>query len=165
MWSTRPGGPVSEPLQSLSARWVIVSGPEAGYWVGERLGRGYFAERSNALGLAREGVLVAGVIYENWNRTSICCHIVAEAPVNRPFMWAICDYAFNVCGVKKVIASIEDTNLKSIRFVTKMGFVEEARIRDAHPGGDMLVFTLVKPDCRFLKVRREQISTRTTACA
>lgn len=66
------------------------------------------------------------------------------------FLGAIFDYAFNICGVWKVIATISDDNTKSIRLVKNMGFIEEARIADAHDNGDFLIFTMTRPQCRFL---------------
>lgn len=132
--------------------WNIVSGPEVGHWTAEKLKAGYFAERSNAIGFVRDGKLVAGVIYENWNGKSLINHIVIEGRVNRTFLRSICDYAFNVCKVNKSIAPVSSDNEKSIKFVEKMGYKKEATIKDAHPKGDILIYSLVREDCRFLEV-------------
>src|SRR4051812_42663580 len=109
--------------------WRIESGAEIGLWVAEQLGRGYFAERCNAVGLRRDGDVIAGVIFENWNRRSIVVHIAATGRMTPAFIAAIFDYAFNVCSVEKVIATIEDTNARSVKICSNMGFSEEARIK------------------------------------
>lgn len=134
-------------------RHRVESGPEIGLWVADQLGRGYFAERSNAVGLRRGQEIVAGVIFENWNRRSIVVHIAATGRMTPTFIAAIFDYAYVVCGVEKVIVTIEDTNAKSIGICEAMGFTKEATITDSHPGGDQFVYTLRKSECRFLDKR------------
>jgi RimJ/RimL family protein N-acetyltransferase len=58
-----------------------------------------------------------------------------------------------VCKVKKIIVPVDATNLKSISLVEKMGFTEEARIKDGMADGDMILFTLAKNDCKYLGER------------
>lgn len=136
--------------------WNIENGPEVGYWVAEQLGRGYFAARCQAIGLRKDGVIVAGVIYENYNGRSIMAHIAFKERVTPTFIAAIFDYPYNICKVDMVIAVIEDTNTKSIHVCENMGFSEEARIRDSHPGGDQIIYALKRQDCRFIRGRYVQ---------
>lgn len=51
--------------------WHIVQGAEIGHWVAQRIAGEFFAEGSSAIGLQKDGITIAGVIYENWNRQSI----------------------------------------------------------------------------------------------
>lgn len=67
------------------------------------------------------------------------------------YLAAIFDYPFNVCQVEKIIVPIASENQDSMGFVTNLGFTEEARIRKAHPQGDLVFFTLAREACRFLK--------------
>lgn len=145
--------------------WNIENSPEVGYWVAEQLGRGYFAERCQAIGLRKDGVIVAGAIYENYNGRSIMAHIAFQGRLTPSFIAAIFDYAYNVCGVEKVISVIEDTNTKSIHVCENMGFSEEARIRDSHLGGDQIIYTLKKADCRFIRGRYVEKLSHTSARA
>ena len=66
----------------------IVSGPVVGHWVASKHGGNYAESTSQAIGLERDGKIVAGVIYENWNRQSIVCHIAIEGIVTKSFMKA-----------------------------------------------------------------------------
>jgi RimJ/RimL family protein N-acetyltransferase len=136
--------------------WRIESGPKIGYWVANELDAGFFAERSQAIGLIKNGEIVAGIIYENWNRRSMVVHIVIKDRITPAFIGAIFDYAYNVCDIEKAIAPVGSHNAKSIKMVEKMGFTEEGRIKDAVPGGDMILYTLKKTDCRFLGNRYGQ---------
>jgi RimJ/RimL family protein N-acetyltransferase len=93
------------------------------------------------------------VIYENWNRASIFCHIAIEARLTKAYLKAIFDYPFNVCNVKKIIVPVVSNHVKSIKLVTNMGFTEEARIVDGSQDGDIIFLTMTRENCRFLGVR------------
>lgn len=125
-----------------------------GYWVASKAAVSHYdPSLSQAVGLVRDNALTAGVIYTDYNGKSIICHIAIDGGVTADFMNKICDYPFNQCGVKKIIGPVDSSNEKCIRFVKKVGFKEEARIKDAHPSGDVILFTMVKEDCRYLKER------------
>lgn len=113
---------------------------------------GYFAERSQAIGL-RRGKIVAGVIYENWNHQSIWCHIAIEGRLTPTYLAAIFDYPFNVAQVEKIIVPVGSDNAESLKMVKKMGFVEEGRIKDGRPDGDIVFLTLARDSCRYTKER------------
>ncbi len=132
--------------------WNIINGDEVGKWVAARI-RGSFHPGSVAIGLERDGELVAGVLYEHWNGKSIVAHMAASGRLTPAYVAAIFDYAYNICGVQKVILPVASQNLKSGKFVRKLGFREEARIKDASPEGDIILYTLEKQDCRYLASR------------
>lgn len=132
--------------------WHIVQGATVGHWVAARVQGKYFAEQSQAIGLERDGEIIAGVIYENWNQASIVCHIAIEGRMTKGFLKAIFVYPFKFCKVKKIIVPVGSNHAKSLKLVTNMGFVEEARIKDATPDGDIIFLTLAQEKCRFLGV-------------
>ena len=133
--------------------WRIVSGPEVGYWTASKMNGSFSSENSTAIGLERNGELVAGIMYENWNGRSIMAHIAITGQINRSYIGAIFRYAYVTCGVEKAIVPVSSANAKSMKFVEKLGFTEEARIADAAPDGDIIVYTLKKADCRYLGER------------
>lgn len=129
----------------------LVSGPSVGAWVALRTGGGVFsADAMTAIGLENDGQIVAGVMYENWNGKSIVAHMAVTGRLTRGFIGEIFRYAFQKCGVEKVILPIASTNVKSLSFAENLGFTEEARIKDAAPGGDIILCTLSRSECRFL---------------
>jgi len=138
--------------------WHIVQGDPVGVWVVQQT-KGAYHYNSTAIGLERDEQIVAGVIYENFMTTTITCHISISGRLNKKFLWAIFDYPFKVCKVDKIVAPIVATNEKSIKLVTNMGFTEEARIKRSN--GDMVFFTMLKENCRFLGGRYE-VSTDST---
>ena len=131
----------------------ISNSHQVGEWVAKRVRGGYWAERSQAIGLKRDGEIVAGVIYENWNHQSIVCHIAVEGRMTSAYLAAIFDYPFNVCQVQKIIVPVPSANGESVSLVQKMGFTEEARIKDAHPEGDIVFYVLARDACRYLRKR------------
>lgn len=125
----------------------------------------YNADRSNAIGLFRDGKAIAGVVYENYNGQSVVCHICVKGRMTPTYLAAIFDYAFNVCDVHKVICPVSSGNVRAQQVVRKMGFTEEARLKDADTAGDIVLLTMTREACRFLEPRYGQKITSTAACA
>jgi RimJ/RimL family protein N-acetyltransferase len=143
----------------------ITSDHSAGFWTAKKVDGGYFQERSRCLGLKKNGEFVAGVIYENWHGKSITCHIAVTGKMTPAYLSAIFDYPFNVCNVGKIIVPVSSANITSIKFVEKMGFQEEARIKDAMADGDMVIFTMPKERCKYLENRYGKKCTNATGNA
>lgn len=136
--------------------WHLVTGREAGIWVASQI-NGSRAEGTEAIGLWRadgtQDSFVAGVLYEQWNGKSIVAHIAVTGRMTPAFLAAIFHYPFIACGAHKVICPIPSDNVRSLSLAQNMGFIEEARIKDAAPTGDICIHTLTKQNCRFLKDR------------
>ncbi len=103
--------------------WRIVSGPHVGAWVTAQTEGAFDPNRSVAIGLERDGKLVAGTVYENWNGRSVVCHIAWER-VTPTYMAAVYDYAYNVAGVDKIIGPISSNHTRALALVSKMGFLD-----------------------------------------
>jgi len=143
----------------------ITSDHAAGHWTAQKVDGGYFQERSRSIGLKKNGEFVAGVIYENWHGKSITCHIAVTGRMTSAYLGAIFHYPFNICKVGKIIVPVSSANIASIKFVEKMGFLEEARIKDAMADGDMVIFTMPKERCKYLEYRYGKTSTNATGNA
>ena len=53
------------------------------------------------IGWQKDGEIVAGVAYANWNGPNVECHIASDGSkkwLARQFLWAIFDYPFNQLG-------------------------------------------------------------------
>ena len=127
--------------------WHIVQGDSIGVWVAKQTEGSYHYD-AQSIGLERDGNIIAGVIYESFMDTSITCHIAIAGKVNKKYLRAIFSYPFRVCNVEKIIAPVIGDNHKSIKLVKNMGFTEEARIKRSN--GDMIFFTMLKDNCKFL---------------
>jgi len=141
----------------------LIANHSAGHCTAEQTKGKYFEANSQSIGLKQNGEFVAGVIYENWNRRTITCHIAISGRLTPRYLAVIFDYPFNVCDVKKIIVPVDSTNSKSVNLVEKMGFTEEARIKDGMADGDMILYTLAKNDCKYLGERYEKRTSRTAS--
>lgn len=134
-------------------RIVFDQPQEVGLWVCARLGGTWCPEADTAIGLERDGRLVAGVVYDNFLHASICMHVAAEGDhwLTRDFLRAVFSYPFNELGVHKVIGPVDSSNTQAIRFDEHLGFIPEAVLTGAAKGGDLILYSMTRQQCRFLK--------------
>lgn len=123
-----------------------------GGWVCQRLESEFNEKLSTAIGLEKDGALIAGVLFDNYNGRSIAMHVAAEGShwMTREFLCACFGYAFNQCKVKKVIGYVDSTNLAARRFDSHLGFVLEAIIPDAGRCEDLYIYSMTPDQCRFI---------------
>ncbi len=105
---------------------------------------------------SQDGKLLGGVILEGYTGAggSICAHQAGFSKhwLSRDMLWAAFHYPFEQLKVKKILGAIPSSNPKLLELNTKLGFKVEAPIRDGYPGGDMLVMSMTRPDCRWLSI-------------
>lgn len=130
------------------------------------IGRGvveWVAKRTNefgnfgtevGIGWSRDGALVAGVAYADWNGPNVVCHIASDGSkrwLTRRYLNVIFDYPFHQLQVKRITVCVGEGNSASRRFVEHLGFTLEATLKSAHPSGDLLVYVMYRQECRFLR--------------
>lgn len=106
------------------------------------------------IGWARNGELVAGVAYANWNGPNVECHIASDGSrrwLTRQYLWTIFDYPFNQLGCKRITVCVGQGNADSNRFVKHLGFSLECKLENAHPTGALYIYRLFREDCRWIK--------------
>lgn len=103
-----------------------------------------------------DGKPLAGVVYDNYNGSSVSAHIwIAEGVVpSRTWLAAIFDYPFRRLGVRKIVGQVDSKNSKALRLDERFGFVEEARIKGFFADSDLVLYTLTEADCRVLNSPR-----------
>lgn len=105
----------------------------------------------SAIGLERDGKIIAGVVYSGFNGSCITADIRGIGRwANREYLRAIFDYPFLQAGVKRITAVVESDNETSQKFVKHLGFVHEATLRHAGRSGDLLVFRMFRDECKWL---------------
>lgn len=136
-----------------------------GPWVSELSGGAWIPHRGTCIGqFDNEGSITAGVIYEDFNGANVVCHIAGVGHwANKRYLWAIFDYPFVQMRVKRITVIIKDSNKKSIALVEKMGFTIEARLAQATPDGDLLIYRLFKDDCKYIKGKYGKIKSTTAS--
>jgi RimJ/RimL family protein N-acetyltransferase len=123
-----------------------------GPWVCERAGGTWFPGRGTAIGKLHEGKLQAGVLYEDYNRANVVCHIAGEGNwATKGFLGVIFDYPFNQMKVNRITVPVNSDNFNSINLVTRMGFELECTLAQATLTGDLHLFRMWRDDCRYIK--------------
>lgn len=108
-----------------------------------------------AMGLVKNGELVAGVVFDNVGNHNAWLHIAAKPGCNwlirsaiaRPFI-----YAFKVCKLDRISGYIDASNTRTRRFVEHLGFRQEAVLQGAaHDGGDIVIYVMFSKECKYVK--------------
>jgi RimJ/RimL family protein N-acetyltransferase len=110
-----------------------------------------------AIGQVRDGEVVAGVLYENWNSENVWMHIAIAPGVIVSPRWArsAFDYPFDDIGVGRITAEVAEHNKRCRRLIERIGFRVEAQLEGAAQyGGRLLLYRLVREDCTLLRPRR-----------
>lgn len=130
---------------------IVFDKERIGPWVCGRTGGRFEPTTSQAIAMEEDGEITAGVVYDQFNGRSICMHVAVEKPVSRKFTRICFDYPFNQLQVDKVMGLVDSTNAKALEFDRKLGFVEEARIKDAGKTGDLVILTMNRQQCRWIQ--------------
>lgn len=105
----------------------------------------------SALGLERDGDLIAGVLYEGFNGYNVWMHSAIPGRLTREFLRAAFRYPFEQLGCKRVSGYVEASNAKARRFNEHLGFKPEARLRGAaSDGGDVILYVMKREGCRYV---------------
>lgn len=123
-----------------------------GPFIAEKLNMVWTPDNSTTIGWVGEEI-ESVVWYEDYNKKSVTCHIYLGKGLNKQYLATIFDYPFIQLGVDKIIAPVISSNDKSVEFVKKLGFEEQARLLDVFPTGDLLFFVMSKDKCKFLGER------------
>lgn len=60
--------------------------------------------------------------------------------------------AFNDLGLKKLLGVVNSKNEKAMAMNARLGYIEEHRMQGLHDdGGDIVIFSMTKEQCRFLR--------------
>lgn len=123
-----------------------------GPWVCQRTNGTWVKDRGSVIGKVKDGQMVAGVLYEDWSGTNLVCHIAGESDwADRYFLAVIFDFPFNQQGAKRITAPVCSSNAKSIALLIKMGFNLEAKLLGATAKGDLLLFSMFKDNCKYIR--------------
>ena len=133
---------------------LIVDQPErCGRWLAEKQGKAHCRDESAAyIGLERKGELDVVFMYNGLTKNgSVQMHVSVDGRCNKEIRRLAFHYPFMQLNVKKIIAAIQSDNSKCIKFALNAGFVLEHIIKDAGSNGDILLFTMTKEQCRFIR--------------
>ena len=149
---------LSTPRHGANPTMSLVIGPEVVRWVARKTNEYGNFGTAQGIGWQKDGLIVAGVAYCEWNGPNVVCHIASDGSrrwLTREYLRVIFDYPFNQLGCKRITVCVGEGNGASRRFVEHLGFTRETTLAGAHPSGDLLVYRLWKEDCRWTKVAQQ----------
>lgn len=130
---------------------IIDHDPErVGLWM-EARGAAHYRPGSTCIGLERDGLIVAGTLYDYFNGSSIVANIAIAGPITRQWLWCIFAYPFLQLQASVILGFIASDNCKSRKLVRHFGFTELTDIPEADPSGALVLYIMQKDHCRFLK--------------
>lgn len=99
--------------------------------------------------------LRGGVIYNGYTGSSINMHVASFEPtwICIDLIWVSFHYPFIQMKCRKVFGQVRANNRAALEFDRKLGFKEETRISDVFPDGDLIILSMRREDCRWLKLR------------
>lgn len=117
--------------------------------VGEKELFGY-----SAIGLERDGELIAGVLYEQHNGPNVMMHVASDGSrhwMTPAYMAACFKYPFLCLNVNRVSGLVRADNPDAQRFDEALGFKKEGVLREAASDGtDLVLYGMLKRECRYL---------------
>ena len=124
-----------------------------GAWVAQQVGQTSDWGSFYAMGVARDGEIIAGVVFNNFNGANATCHIAITrfTRMSPKLFEAVCDYAFNFCKLKRITGMVPSNEPKILAFDKHLGFEEEFVMKDGAPGADMHVLVMWPDTCRWLR--------------
>lgn len=140
---------------------VLGRDTEVARWTASRLGTESFGDCS-AIGIEKDGELIAGLVYFCYRHPNIEMAIASTSPywANRFTLYHIFYYPLVFLNCQRVTVMVDSTNQKSISLVERLGFVREGLLRQARPDCDVLVYGMLKTECRWLSYGKEKRAKR-----
>jgi len=140
----------ANPLAEQSVRRLVYGEDErVGRWIAERTD-GEYRPGARCIGLARRGALIAGCMVDWFNGASCYMHVAAEGRnwLNRDFLWHCFHYVFEQMGARVAIGIVPSDNEAALRFDKHLGFIEQTRIPEGCPNGDLVILTITREQAR-----------------
>lgn len=122
-------------------------------WVAARIPHVTGFKDMAAIGVARRGELVGGVVYHEYRGNDIQMSTAAAGPrwLNEGVLRALFAYPFITLKCDRVSAFTPKRNAHTRRFLERIGFVEEGNMRRGFVGDDCILYGMLKEECKWIK--------------
>jgi RimJ/RimL family protein N-acetyltransferase len=130
---TLDGAKVSGWLQSM------IEKPKISAWMGEWV----------ALGYERSGKMVGAVVFDSFTPYECAMHVAVTGRIPRSVVREVFRYPFVTARLRRITASVAESNQKSRDFIERWGFQLEGRKRLGCGSEDELIYGLLRKECRF----------------
>lgn len=128
-------------------------------WAQARIGITSFRRDAYAIGLERDGQLVAVVVYDTFSDVDCHMHIASDGTgqwMNKALLVAAFAYPFLQLRLNRVTGMVPAKNQAALSFDQHLGFVREGYHPKALPDDDLVSLGLLRQDCRFIPKEHRQ---------
>jgi RimJ/RimL family protein N-acetyltransferase len=122
-------------------------------WAAYRIGVTGFRKDAYTIGLERDGELVAVVVFDTFSRYDVHMHIASDGTarwMSKELLFAAFGYPFTQLGMNRITGMVPAKNATAIEFDKHIGFVLEGRCRNALADDDIVIFGMLRSECRFI---------------
>lgn len=124
-------------------------------WAEARIPHHRFRHDAKAIGHELSGKLAAVSVFDTFSPNGCLIGVASEPGAwrwsSRAFLMVTFAYPFIQCGFNRLTAIVSSLNPSSLRYIRHLGWAEEGLLREAGPlGEDMVVFGLLRCECRYL---------------
>ena len=129
---------------------------EVANWVSDRLGgKDDFGDGAVSIGVADETGLIAGIVFNNYTRSSISIHVAATDKhwMSKDLLRLTFAYPFKQLKVNRVTGLVRVDNPEAIKFNKRLGFKPEGVVRCGDDDGtDLILMGMLPSECRWLEI-------------
>lgn len=122
-------------------------------WACVRIGIPSFRGDAHAIGLRRDGKIIAVCVFDSFSSFDCAMHIASDGSghwLTRGFLAACFSYVFVQCKYRRVYSPIAESNKQALRFNLKLGF----KVEGVHPygakDGALITTGLLRENCAFI---------------
>lgn len=122
-------------------------------WAVEKIGAGQFRRDAYAIGLEKDGELVAVVVFDTFSAVDAHIHIASDGTrrwMNKDLLLATFATAFVQWKLNRLTGVVPSKNKQAIAFDEHLGFVHEGRCPEALKDDDIIILGMLRKRCRFI---------------
>ena len=109
-----------------------------------------FVPPFTTIGLERQGKLVGGCLFNNFNGYGIELTIVGPGCLSTGLFRAVSSYVFDQLGCARMTMTAQRKNAVHVRIAERLGFKVEGIMRGHFGDDDGIVLGMLRSECRFL---------------
>lgn len=136
---------------------VLGRNEEVAAWVDLRLGQKPSGGQRVAIGVERDGQIIAGVVYNGFRGDGLTARtctmaVAADDPrwCTRGNLRAFFAYPFVSLGCRRVNAIVARKNRRARKLVEGLGFRQEGKIRQLFPDDDGMMYGMLADECKWV---------------
>lgn len=123
-------------------------------WAASRIGVGRFREDARAMGLERNGKIVAVCVWDTFSAADCNIHVASDGVsrqwLTREFRIRAFYYPFVQCGLRRVTGLVPASNTAALRLNLHLGFTQEGVCLDALPHDDIVIMGMLRRHCPYI---------------